>query len=52
MIVNDYLNNLINAFIDDSKETNGIFSPEFIYNSNKVNDKRKVFTSILNNLRM
>lgn len=50
MIVNDYLNNLINAFIDDSKETNGIFSPEFIYNSNKVNDKRKVFTSILNNL--
>lgn len=47
---NQIIENLINAYINESNSVNSNFSPEFIYNSNDKENPKKVFYSIRENL--
>lgn len=47
----DFLENLVNAYVDANKNASSSFSPDFIYNSSTGSESRRVLDSILDNLR-
>ena len=48
---NEFLESLVNAYVDETKNSLSSFSPQFIYNCSDGGENRRVLDSILDNLR-
>lgn len=48
---NEFLESLVNAYVDETKNSLSSFSPQFIYNCSEAGENRRVLDSILDNLR-